>query len=149
MRAVIQRVSTASVEVDSQNIALIKKGYLILLGIEHQDNKEDSLWLANKISNLRIFPNSIGKMNYSIKDVKGDIIVVSQFTLHAKIKKGNRPSYTNAAISEKAFQLYENFKIDLSKFICKDIQSGSFGSDMKVTLTNDGPITIIIDSKDK
>ena len=149
MRAVIQRVSTASVEVDSKNIALIKKGYLILLGIERQDKKEDSLWLANKIANLRIFSDSIGKMNYSIKDVKGDIIVVSQFTLHAKIKKGNRPSYINAAISEKAFQLYENFKIDLSKSICKDIQSGSFGSEMKVTLTNDGPVTIIIDSKDK
>ena len=149
MRVVIQRVSEASVVVEGEKVANIQQGLLVLLGIEIEDAKEDALWLTNKIAAIRIFSDSEGKMNNSILDVNGDIIVVSQFTLHAKIKKGNRPSYINAAISEKAFQLYENFKIDLSKSICKDIQSGSFGSEMKVTLTNDGPVTIIIDSKDK
>ena len=149
MRAVIQRVSRASVEVENKIVAKINSGLLIFLGIEVADDQEDSVWLANKISKLRIFSDSEGKMNNAILDVGADVIVVSQFTLHAKTKKGNRPSYINAAMPEQAISLYDQFKKDLSKLISKEVLSGNFGADMKVMLTNDGPVTIIIDTKNK
>ena len=149
MRAVIQRVSEASVVVEDEKVANIQQGLLVLLGIEIEDTKEDANWLANKISALRIFSDSEGKMNNSILDVDGDVIVVSQFTLHAKTKKGNRPSYIKSARPEQAIPLYDQFKEDLSLAIGKQVQSGEFGADMKVSLVNDGPVTIIIDSKNK
>ena len=149
MRAVIQRVSEASVVVEYEKVANIQQGLLVLLGIENEDTKEDADWLANKISALRIFSDSEGKMNNSILDVDGDVIVVSQFTLHAKTKKGNRPSYIKSARPEQAIPLYDQFKKELSEVIGKQVQSGEFGADMKVSLVNDGPVTIIIDSKNK
>ena len=149
MRVVIQRVSKASVSIESKIVSEINAGLLILLGIEIEDTKEDSLWLANKLAQLRIFSDSEGKMNNSILDIDGEVIVVSQFTLHAKTKKGNRPSYINAARQEQAIPLYKQFKKDLSKLISKEIRSGEFGAEMKVSLTNDGPVTIIIDTKNK
>ena len=149
MRAVIQRVSEASVSIENKIVSQINIGLLILLGIELEDTKEDSLWLANKIAQLRIFSDFEGKMNHSILDIDGEVIVVSQFTLHAKTKKGNRPSYINAARPEQAIPLYEQFKDDLSKLIAKQVLSGEFGADMKVSLTNDGPVTIVIDTKNK
>ena len=149
MRAVIQRVSEASVEINNQLVAEINKGFLILLGIEIDDTFEDVIWLSNKISQLRIFSDEDGKMNNSIIDVDGNAIVVSQFTLHAKTKKGNRPSYIKAANAQQAIPLYEEFIENLSNAIGKKIQSGEFGADMKVTLLNDGPVTIIIDTKNK
>ena len=149
MRAVIQRVSEASVVIGEQKVADINQGLLIFLGIEIEDAKEDALWLANKIVQLRIFQDEDGVMNKSITDMHGKVIVVSQFTLHAKTKKGNRPSYIKAARPEQAIPLYEQFKKDLSKAIGNQVQSGEFGADMKVSLTNDGPVTIIIDTKNK
>ena len=149
MRVVIQRVSQASVIVDEKKVASINKGILVLLGIEIEDTKEDVVWLANKIVQLRIFQDEKGVMNKSITDVDGGIIVVSQFTLHAKTKKGNRPSYIKAARPEQAIPLYEQFKKDLSEAIGSQIQSGEFGADMKISLINDGPVTIIIDTKNK
>ena len=149
MRAVIQRVSEASVVVEDEKVANIQQGLLVLLGIEIEDTKEDADWLANKISALRIFSDSEGKMNNSILDVDGDVIVVSQFTLHAKIKKGNRPSYIKSARPEQAIPLYDQFKKELSEVIGKQVQSGEFGADMKVSLVNDGPVTITVDSKNK
>ena len=149
MRAVIQRVSKASVSIQDKIVAEINTGLLILLGIEIEDTQEDSLWLANKIAQLRIFSDSEGKMNNSILDIDGEVIVVSQVTLHAKTKKGNRPSYINAARPEQAIPLYKQFKKDLSKLISKEIRSGEFGAEMKVSLINDGPVTIIIDTKNK
>lgn len=149
MRAVIQRVSEASVEINNQLVAEINKGFLILLGIEIDDTLEDVIWLSNKISQLRIFSDEDGKMNNSIIEVDGNAIVVSQFTLHAKTKKGNRPSYIKAAKSQQAIPLYEEFIENLSNILGKKIQSGEFGADMKVTLINDGPVTIIIDTKNK
>jgi len=149
MRAVIQRVSEASVVVEYEKVANIQQGLLVLLGIENEDTKEDVDWLANKISALRIFSDSEGKMNNSILDVDGDVIVVSQFTLHAKTKKGNRPSYIKSARPEQAIPLCDQFKKELSIAIGKQVQSGEFGADMKVSLVNDGPVTIIIDSKNK
>ena len=149
MRAVIQRVSEASVEINNQLVAEINKGFLILLGIEIDDTFEDVIWLSNKISQLRIFSDEDGKMNNSIIEVDGNAIVVSQFTLHAKTKKGNRPSYIKAAKAQQAIPLYEEFIENLSNAIGKKIQSGEFGADMKVTLLNDGPVTIIIDTKNK
>jgi D-tyrosyl-tRNA(Tyr) deacylase len=149
VRAVIQRVSEASVVVEDEKVANIQQGLLVLLGIEIEDTKEDADWLANKISALRIFSDSEGKMNNSILDVDGDVIVVSQFTLHAKTKKGNRPSYIKSARPEQAIPLYDQFKKELSEVIGKQVQSGEFGADMKVSLVNDGPVTIIIDSKNK
>ena len=149
MRAVIQRVSEASVVIGEQKVADIIQGLLIFLGIEIEDAQEDALWLANKIVQLRIFQDEKGVMNKSITDVDGEIIVVSQFTLHAKTKKGNRPSYIKAARPEKAIPLYEQFKKDLSSAISKAVQSGEFGADMKVSLINDGPVTIMIDTKNK
>ena len=149
MRAVIQRVSEASVSIENKIVSKINFGLLIFLGIEIEDTKEDSLWLANKIAQLRIFSDSDAKMNNSLLDIEGEAIVVSQFTLHAKTKKGNRPSYINAARPEQAIPLYEQFKKDLSKLISKQVLSGEFGADMKVSLTNDGPVTLIIDTKNK
>ncbi|MBC8474762.1 MAG: D-tyrosyl-tRNA(Tyr) deacylase [Cryomorphaceae bacterium] len=149
MRAVIQRVSEASVSIENKIVSKINFGLLIFLGIEIEDTKEDSLWLANKIAQLRIFSDSDAKMNNSLLDIDGEAIVVSQFTLHAKTKKGNRPSYINAARPEQAIPLYEQFKKDLSKLISKQVLSGEFGADMKVNLTNEGPVTIIIDTKNK
>ena len=149
MRAVIQRVSEASVVIGEQKVADINQGLLVFLGVEIEDRKEDVLWLANKIMQLRIFQDEKGVMNKSIMDMDGEIIVVSQFTLHAKTKKGNRPSYIKAARPEQAIPLYEQFKKDLSEAIGNQVQSGEFGADMKVSLINDGPVTIIIDTKNK
>ncbi len=149
MRAVIQRVSEASVVIGRQKVADINQGVLIFLGIEIEDAKEDALWLANKIVQLRIFQDEKGVMNKSIMDVDGEIIVVSQFTLHAKTKKGNRPSYIKAARPEQAIPLYEQFKRGLFEAIGNQVQSGEFGADMKVSLTNDGPVTSIVDTKNK
>ena len=149
MRVVIQRVSEASVLINQEIIASVKKGLVVLVGIEKEDTNEDSLWLANKISQLRIFSDKDEKMNLSISEIDGEIIIVSQFTLHAKTKKGNRPSYIHAARLEQAIPLYEQFKKDLSLAIGKQVQSGEFGADMKVSLTNDGPVTILIDTKNK
>ena len=149
MLAVIQRVSSAAVEIEGLNKAQIGKGLLILLGIEDADSEEDIEWLTSKIVNLRIFNDAEGVMNVSIKDDGGDIIVVSQFTLHASIKKGNRPSYIRAAKPDIAIPLYEKFKSKLQDTLGKPLQSGTFGADMKVNLVNDGPVTIIIDSKNR
>ena len=149
MRVVIQRVSKASVQVDSNLISSISEGLLILLGVENNDTNDDINWLIKKIANLRIFSDKNDKMNYSIRDVNGDIIVVSQFTLHAKTKKGNRPSYINAAKPEIAIPIYEKFINDLSLETGSSVYRGEFGANMQVTLTNDGPVTIIIDSKNK
>lgn len=149
MIAVIQRVSEASVTIDNNVKSKIEKGLLILLGIEEADNQEDIDWLAAKIANLRIFDDEAGVMNLSVKEKGGDVIVVSQFTLHASTKKGNRPSYLKAAKREIAIPLYEKFVNALSTQMEKQIQTGEFGADMKVALVNDGPVTIIIDTKNK
>ena len=149
MRAVIQRVSEASVSIDNEIVSAIDFGILIFLGIEIEDTTADSLWLAKKIAHLRIFSDEKGRMNNSIIDIDEEVIVVSQFTLHAKTKKGNRPSYIKAAKPEQAIPLYEQFKKDLSLAIGKQVQSGEFAAYMEVTLINDGPVTIIIDSKNK
>ena len=149
MRALLQRVSEASVVISNQPVAAIAHGFLILIGIEAEDGKDDLEWLAKNITQLRIFSDNEDKMNLDIKDVNGEIIVVSQFTLHAKTKKGNRPSYIKAARPEVAIPLYEDFKKQLSQTLGKEIQSGEFGADMKVSLTNDGPVTIWLDSKNK
>ena len=147
MKVVIQRVSRASVAIDKKTKSEIKSGLLILLGIEDADNSEDIEWLSGKITRLRIFGDESDNMNLSIKDTKGEILLISQFTLHANIKKGNRPSFINAAKPETAIPLYEQFIQQLEKDLGKSIQSGVFGADMKVDLLNDGPVTIIIDSK--
>lgn len=149
MKIIIQRVSEASVTINKIVKSKIGKGYLILLGIEDEDTQEDIKWLCNKISNLRIFDDENGVMNLSIKDVQGAIIVVSQFTLHASTKKGNRPSYLKASKPDVAIPLYENFVEELKIISALDVQTGEFGADMKVQLLNDGPVTIIIDSKNK
>lgn len=149
MRAVIQRVSEASVTVNEKITGFIKTGLLILLGIEDIDTIEDIEWLSSKIVNLRIFNDEKGVMNISIKDVDGDILLVSQFTLHASTKKGNRPSYIRASKPEIAIPLYEVMIIQLEKDAGKKIQTGIFGADMKVSLLNDGPVTIIIDTKNR
>ena len=149
MRAVIQRVSEATVIIENEIISKIEIGLVILLGIEIDDNTEDVKWLANKTSQLRIFSDIEGKMNNSILDVNGSVIVVSQFTLQAKTKKGNRPSYIKASRPEQAIPLYELFKEELSQLIGKKVQSGVFGANMQVSLINDGPVTIIIDTKNK
>ena len=149
MLAVIQRVESASVVILEKEIAKINQGMLVLLGIEIEDAKEDALWLANKVVALRIFSDEKGVLNKSITQSGGEVIVVSQFTLHAKTKKGNRPSYIKAARPDHAIPLYEQFKKDLSEAIGNQVQSGEFGADMKVSLINDGPVTIIIDTKNK
>jgi D-tyrosyl-tRNA(Tyr) deacylase len=149
MKAVIQRVSKASVEISSNIVANINSGLLILIGIEDSDSQEDIVWLTSKIANLRIFADDNDVMNLSLKDIDGDVIIVSQFTLHALTKKGNRPSYIKAAKPEIAIPIYENFITQMELEIGKKVQTGQFGADMKVALVNDGPVTIIIDTKNK
>ena len=149
MKAVIQRVSEASVTIDGNVKSKIEKGLLILLGIEDADTQEDIQWLCKKITNLRIFDDENGVMNLSVKDVNGSIIVVSQFTLHASTKKGNRPSYLKASKPDFAIPMYEKFVEELKIVSALDIQTGEFGADMKVRLLNDGPVTIIMDTKNK
>lgn len=149
MRVVIQRVSEASVKVDNQITGSINKGLLILVGIEEADNDEDIVWLSSKIVNLRIFPDANGVMNVSAKESNADMLVVSQFTLHASTKKGNRPSYIKAAKPNVAIPIYEKFIKQLESDLDKKVQTGIFGADMKVALINDGPVTIIIDTKNK
>jgi len=149
MRVVIQRVSEASVTISNEKVAEINKGLLVLVGIEDSDTNEDINWLVGKIANLRIFPDENEVMNLSVKDVNGEVIVVSQFTLHASTKKGNRPSYIKAAKPNFAVPMYEQFVSEFEKELGKKIQTGQFGADMKVALVNDGPVTIIIDSKNK
>lgn len=149
MIAVIQRVSEASVKIDDRIKGSIQTGFLILLGITHDDTLEDVEWLTKKIIGMRIFSDAEGKMNLDLKSVNGDILLISQFTLHASTKKGNRPSFIEAARPEIAIPLYEQMIKLLSKDLDKDIQTGEFGADMKVSLINDGPVTILIDSKNK
>ena len=149
MKVVIQRVSSASVTIEEKVVADIQKGLLVLVGIEDADNQEDINWLTAKIANIRIFEDENHVMNLSLKDVYGDIIVVSQFTLHANTKKGNRPSYIKASKADVAIPLYENFVKCMENELGKKVQTGVFGADMKVSLINDGPVTIVIDSKNK
>ena len=149
MRAVIQRVSRASVEIENKIVAKINIGLLIFIGIEVADDKEDSVWLANKIVNLRIFNDDNGIMNKSVKEIDGDLQVVSQFTLHALTKKGNRPSYIHAAKGEFAEINYNLFVDQINMIFNKKIKTGKFGADMQIDFENDGPVTIIIDSKNK
>ena len=149
MKAVIQRVSKASVTIEGKKVADIKSGLLILLGITNDDAKEDIDWLSKKINNLRIFNDANGVMNKSLIDSLGDAIIVSQFTLQASTKKGNRPSYIKAAKPEIAIPLYKEFIHQFEQDLGKKVQTGEFGADMKVELLNDGPVTIIIDTKDK
>ena len=149
MKVVLQRVTSASVTISEKIVAQIDSGLLVLVGIEDADTQEDIQWLCQKIVNLRIFGDENDVMNLSVKDIQGDIIVVSQFTLHANTKKGNRPSYIKASKPEIAIPLYENFVLQIELELGKKIQTGQFGADMKVALVNDGPVTIIIDSKNK
>lgn len=149
MKAVIQRVSSSSVTINAKVVAEIQHGLLVLVGIEDADNQEDIHWLTSKIVNLRIFEDHNNVMNLSLKDSNGDMIIVSQFTLHAATKKGNRPSYIKAAKPEIAIPLYESFITQMELGLGKKVQTGQFGADMKVGLVNDGPVTIIIDTKNK
>ena len=148
MRIVIQRVSEASVKIEGKIISAIDKGFLVLLGIETEDTKNDADYLIQKLINLRVFSDQDGKMNLSLTDVNGDILIVSQFTLHAVTKKGNRPSYIKAARPEQAIPLYEYFLSKTKSQFNGKVLSGEFGADMKVSLVNDGPVTIFIDSKE-
>ena len=149
MKAVIQRVSTATVTINNKIKSAISEGLLILLGIEDADTIEDIEWLSNKVVNLRIFDDANKVPNISVKDMNGDILLVSQFTLHASTKKGNRPSYIKASKADVAIPMYEKMILQLEKDLGKTIYTGEFGADMKVSLLNDGPITIIIDTKNK
>ena len=149
MRAVIQRVNKASVTVEEKVTGAIKNGLLVLLGIENADTNEDIEWLSGKIVNLRIFDDANGVMNISVKDIDGDILLVSQFTLHASTKKGNRPSYIKASKPDLAIPVYEKMITRLEQDLGKKIQTGIFGAMMKVALLNDGPVTIVIDTKNK
>jgi D-aminoacyl-tRNA deacylase len=149
MIVVIQRVTAASVTIDGEVRSSIGNGLLVLLGIEDADDQDDIEWLSNKIVNLRIFNDEGGVMNRSVKEEDGDILVVSQFTLHASTKKGNRPSYLKASKPDFAVPMYERFIAALSRMLNKEIKTGEFGADMKVALTNDGPVTIIIDTKNR
>lgn len=149
MRVVIQRVKQASVTIEGQVKSAINQGLLVLLGIEEADNQEDIDWLCKKIVNLRIFDDEQGIMNKSVLDIKGEILVVSQFTLMASTKKGNRPSYIRAAKHEISIPLYEQFCKSLSMGLGQAVQTGTFGADMKVALINDGPVTILMDTKNK
>lgn len=148
MRVIIQRVSEASVKIDGEIKSAIQIGFLVLLGIEIEDTTDDADYLIQKLINLRVFSDQDGKMNLSLTDVKGDVLIVSQFTLHAFTKKGNRPSYIKAARPEQAIPLYEYFLSKTKSQFSGKVFSGEFGADMKVALVNDGPVTIIIDSKD-
>jgi len=149
MRVVIQRVSRASVTIDGGVNSFINNGLLVLLGVEDADGQEDIQWLSNKITQLRVFNDDNDIMNLSVKDIGGELLVVSQFTLHAKTKKGNRPSYITAAKPEISVPLYEAFVEQLSKDLGKEVQTGEFGAHMDVELVNDGPVTILIDTKNK
>ena len=149
MRAVIQRVSQASVTIDHQRVAAIKTGLVVLLGIETNDDIEDVKWLSAKIVNMRIFSDSQGLMNLALKEVQGDLILISQFTLYASTKKGNRPSFLQSAKPDLAIPLYKKMIAQLESDLNKPIQTGQFGADMHVDLCNNGPVTIIIDSKNK
>ena len=149
MRAVIQRVTKASVNIEGKINGQIGKGLVVLMGIEDADTDEDIEWLSSKVVNLRIFNDEKGVMNISIKDITGDILLISQFTLHASTKKGNRPSYVKASKPETAIPIYEKMIRQLSIDLGKEIQTGIFGADMKVELLNDGPVTIVIDTKNK
>lgn len=149
MRVILQRVSEASVTIDSKIVAQIANGFLVLLGIEHNDDQDDIDWLCKKIVGMRVFSDANGLMNENISSCNGNIIVVSQFTLHASTKKGNRPSFIKAAKPDVAIPLYEAFVAGLEKLLGKSVQTGEFGADMKVALVNDGPVTIMIDSKQK
>ena len=149
MKAVIQRVTQASVEIENKTRGEIGKGLLVLLGIEDADNEEDIEWLSGKISRLRIFADEKGVMNLPITEIDGGVLLISQFTLHASTKKGNRPSYIKAARPEIAIPLYEKFKTRLEKEINKKVKTGEFGAYMKISLINDGPVTIVIDTKNR
>ena len=149
MRLVIQRVSSASVSVDGKLHSAVDRGMLVLVGVENGDTEADMQWLAAKTVSLRIFDDENGVMNRSVADVGGDILAVSQFTLTASTRKGNRPSYIRAAGHELAVPLYENFCMELSRLLGREVKRGIFGADMKVALTNDGPVTILIDSKNR
>ncbi len=149
MRAIIQRVASASVTIDHRVAAAIDAGLLVLLGVEEADTEADIIWLSGKITGLRIFNDDKGVMNLSVKDCGGDILLVSQFTLHASTKKGNRPSYIRAAKAPLAVPLYEKMSRQLETDLAKKIHTGVFGADMKVQLVNDGPVTIYIDSKER
>ena len=149
MRIVIQRVSHASVTINGICKSAIQEGFMILVGIEESDNQEDADWLSKKVINLRVFDDENGVMNKSILDINGNILVISQFTLHASYKKGNRPSYIHAARPEIAIPIYEYFCNSLSKGLGKEVATGEFGADMKVELLNNGPVTICMDSKNK
>lgn len=149
MRVVIQRVSEASVVVDGKTVGAISQGFLVLLGISTEDEEADADWLIQKIVGLRVFNDSDGVMNAALKEVEGSLLLISQFTLMAATKKGNRPSYIKAARSEQAIPLYEYFKAAMEKALGQKIETGVFGADMKVHLVNDGPVTIQIDSKNR
>lgn len=149
MRIILQRVSQANVEVNKSVVGEISQGLLLFVGIEEADTNEDIEWLCRKICNIRIFGDEYGNMNLSVKDIDGDLLVVSQFTLHASTKKGNRPSFIKAAKPEFAEKMYEEFKGSISRELGKQISCGKFGADMKVSLINDGPVTILLDSKNK
>lgn len=149
MRLVIQRVKNASVTIENAVFSSINKGLMVLVGIEDADDEKDTDWLVQKLINMRIFSDAEGKMNLSVKEINGEILVVSQFTLHASTQKGNRPSFIKAAKPEKAIPLYESFIKKLNAESGKEIKTGVFGADMKVELINDGPVTIFIDSRNK
>lgn len=149
MRVVIQRVSEASVKVEGNITGAIQKGLLVLVGIENADSNEDIEWISSKIVNLRIFDDEAGVMNLSVKDIQGEVLLVSQFTLHAATKKGNRPSYIKASKPTVAIPIYEKLILQLKNDLGKEIPTGIFGADMKVQLLNDGPVTIVMDSKNK
>ncbi|MGG5505336.1 MULTISPECIES: D-aminoacyl-tRNA deacylase [unclassified Myroides] len=149
MRIVIQRVTEASVTVEGKITGSIEKGLLVLVGIEEVDTKQDIDWLSGKLVNLRIFEDEQGVMNKSVLDIDGEVLIVSQFTLHASTKKGNRPSYIRAAKPDFAIPMYEQFVAQVSSDLNKKVQTGQFGADMKVALLNDGPVTICIDSQNK
>ena len=149
MKTVIQRVSQSSVTINNEIVAQIQNGLLVLVGIEDTDQQEDIQWLSSKIANLRIFADENDIMNLSVKEINGDVIVVSQFTLHASTKKGNRPSYIKASKPDIAVPLYESFVKQMELELGKKVQTGRFGADMKVSLVNDGPVTIIMDTKNK
>ena len=149
MRVVVQRVKSASVTIDNRIKSAIDDGLLILIGVEDADSQEDAEWLSKKIANLRVFNDEQGVMNLSVKEISGDALIISQFTLHASTKKGNRPSYIKASKPEIAIPLYDFFCKEMEKELEKPVKTGTFGADMKVQLLNDGPVTICIDSKNR
>lgn len=149
MRAVVQRVSSASVEVEGEIVGAIENGFMVLLGVTHEDGEEDAQWLASKLAQMRVFSDEEGKMNLDISQVGGRVLVVSQFTLFGATKKGNRPSFINAARPEHAERLYLFFTSCLEKYLGTSVERGVFGADMKVSLVNDGPVTLIMDTKNK